>query len=161
MKYAFVDVETTGTSSNHDRIIDIGIIVMEDGIVTKRFSTVVDPESYIAPSIFALTSISEREIKKAPPFHTIAEEVAELLKGATFVAHNARFDYAFVKRELDNAGIKFQAKCLCTVKLSRRLFPEYRKHDLSSLIERFDFKCSERHRAMPDAEVLVDFIKLC
>lgn len=159
--YAFVDVETTGASATRGRIIDIGIIRIEQGVVTETLNTVVDPETYLPPSIQSLTGITENEIKNAPTFHSIAAQVASLLEGAIFVAHNARFDYSFIKNELERAGIKYNAKCLCTVKLSRRLFPEYKRHDLSTIIERFDFRCDARHRAYPDAAVLVDFLKLC
>jgi DNA polymerase-3 subunit epsilon len=159
--FAFVDVETTGASAMHDRVIDIGIVKVIDGKIVETFSSVIDPETYVPPTIQSLTGITQAEIERAPTFHTLAEKIQDLLSGATFVAHNARFDYAFIKQEFDRAGIKFQAKCLCTVKLSRRLFPEYRKHDLSTLIERFDFHCDARHRALPDAQVLVDFLKLC
>jgi DNA polymerase-3 subunit epsilon len=142
-------------------VIDIGIVKVVDGKIVETFSSVIDPETYVPPTIQSLTGITQADIERAPTFHSLAEKIHELLAGATFVAHNARFDYAFIKQEFDRAGIKFQAKCLCTVKLSRRLFPEYRKHDLSTLIERFDFHCDARHRALPDAQVLVDFLKLC
>lgn len=145
----------------HDRVIDIGIVVVEEGKVLEKYNTLIDPESYIPTSIQSLTGISERDLARAPTFNSIAKEIHELLKGAIFVAHNARFDYAFIKQEFERAGIKYSAKCLCTVKLSRRLFPEYKKHDLSTIINRFDLKCSDRHRALPDAEVVADFLKLC
>ncbi len=155
--FVIVDVETTGASPLRDRIIDIGIIRIEKGEIVERYSTVIDPEKYVPPSIFSLTGISEQEIQRAPTFNDIAQDIKSLLDGAIFVAHNARFDYGFIKNELKRAGISFNAKCLCTVKLSRALFPRERKHDLSTIIERYDFTCSSRHRAMPDAEVLVDF----
>lgn len=159
--YVFVDVETTGTSATYGRVIDIGIIRVEKGKVVGTLDTVIDPEIYLPPTIQSLTGITENELHNAPTFNSIAQEVASLLKDAIFVAHNARFDYAFIKNELERAGIKYNAKCLCTVKLSRRLFPEYKRHDLSTIIERFDFRCYSRHRAMPDAKILVDFLNLC
>jgi DNA polymerase-3 subunit epsilon len=159
--YAFVDVETTGASSNYDRVIELAIIRMQDGKILDEFCTVIDPETSLPASITSLTGITQAEIERAPTFISIAQKVHELLKDAIFVAHNARFDYAFIKQELDRAGIKYQAKCLCTVKLSRRLFSKYKKHDLTSIIYRFDFKCENRHRAFSDALVLVDFLKMC
>jgi DNA polymerase-3 subunit epsilon len=77
------------------------------------------------------------------------------------VAHNARFDYAFIKNEFKRAGRKFSAKCLCTVRLSRALYPRAKHHDLSTLIERHGFTCVARHRAYDDAAVLWDFLQLC
>ena len=159
--FVYVDVETTGAHSMRDRIIEIALIRVEHGVVTEKLNTVVDPETYLPETIGALTGITELEIKKAPTFNSIATHVHEMLKDAIFVAHNARFDYSFVKNELQRVGIAYQAKCLCTVKLSRALFSKYKKHDLSTLIDRFDFVCENRHRALSDACVLVDFIKLC
>ncbi len=159
--FAYVDVETTGSSPTYDRVIELAIIKTQNGRILETLNTVLDPETHVPPSIHVLTGISEAEIERAPTFVSLANRAAEMLQGAVFVAHNARFDYAFIKNEFDRAGIAFQAKCLCTVKLSRKLFLKYKKHDLSSIIERFDFRCENRHRAMSDAEVLVDFIKLC
>lgn len=158
---AIVDVETTGGSPVRDRIIEIAVIKIENGKVTKRFSTVIDPEQHIPQSIYALTGISDAEIERAPTFVSIANEIHEMLKDSIFVAHNARFDYAFVKNELKRFGISYTAKCLCTVKLSRRLFSKYRRHDLSTLIDRHGFVCEDRHRAMGDAQVVADFLTLC
>ncbi len=156
---AIVDVETTGGSPIRNGIIDIGIIRIEKGKVVERFQSLVDPGRSIPESIFALTGIREDDVRAAPSFNDISEEVKRLLHGAIFVAHNARFDYSFIKTEFAKLGIPFSSKRLSTVALSRALFPRYSRHDLSSIIERFDFKCDARHRALPDAEVLVDFLK--
>ncbi len=159
--FAFVDVETTGASPVYDRVIEIAIIRVENGEIVQKLHTVVDPEKHIPDTIFALTGITEREIKQAPTFNDIHREVDAILQDCIFVAHNARFDYGFLKNELKRAGIQYTAKCLCTVKLSRALFKRERRHDLSSIIERYDFKCENRHRALSDAEVLIDFINFC
>jgi DNA polymerase-3 subunit epsilon len=156
---AIVDVETTGGSPLRDRIIDIGIIRIEEGKIVETFQSLIDPEQYIPPQILSLTGISERELEKAPTFHDISDIITELLSGCIFVAHNARFDYAFLKGEFDRLSLPFSAKRLCTVALSRSLFPEYKRHDLSTIIDRFDLSCSDRHRALPDAEVLVQFLQ--
>ena len=159
--FALVDVETTGGSPTRDRIIDIAIIRIEDGVVVETYQSVVDPEKYIPQSIYALTGITEADISRAPSFADIAPDVFGMLKGCIFVAHNARFDYSFIKNEFGRLDQKYSAKNLCTVKLSRKLFPKYRRHDLSTIIERHGFTCSARHRALGDAEVLVDFLAHC
>ncbi len=156
--FAIVDVETTGSSPTGDRIIEIGILRIEHGVVVDTFESLIDPQKYVPPSIERITGINPRELEGAPTFEHVLERVRELLDGAIFVAHNARFDYAFIKNELKRQGVSFNAKCLCTVRLSRKLFAGERKHDLSSVIDRYDLTCSRRHRAFDDARVLWDFM---
>src|SRR5664279_5449742 len=98
----------------------------------------------------------------APRFAEIAAAVRQKLEGALFVAHNARFDYSFLRKEFLKCGIDFGARVLCTVKLSRRLFPEYARHNLDAVMQRNGLVCGARHRALGDAKVLHDFwAKLC
>jgi len=158
--FAIVDVETTGSSAIYGRIIEIAVIRVEDGKIKRQFQTLVNPERFIPFSIEQLTGISNRDIADAPLFDEIARELFRLLDGAIFVAHNARFDYGFVKNEFRRLGKSFNAKCLCTVKLSRKLFPQYRNHDLSSVINRFGIVCDDRHRAMGDAKATYEFLKI-
>jgi DNA polymerase-3 subunit epsilon len=158
--FAFVDIETTGGSAERNRIIEIGILRVEAGKVVERFETLVNPERYLSHEIQVMTGINPAELESAPTFDMIAQKVEELLSGAIFVAHNARFDYSFIKKEFARQGKDFRAKCLCTVKLSRLLYPRYKHHDLSSVIERFGFQCERRHRAFDDAKVLFDFMNL-
>lgn len=155
-----VDVETTGQSALYGRIIEVAAIRLEGGQIVERFQTLVNPERYITPMIEGLTGITNEAVADSPRFSRIARKLYKILDGATFVAHNARFDYSFIRSEFARAGIPFTAKCLCTVKLSRKLFPGERHHDLSSVIERHDLECASRHRAMGDAEVLLNFLRL-
>jgi DNA polymerase-3 subunit epsilon len=110
--------------------------------------------------IQALTGITQDMVAAAPRFAEIAGELAERLAGRVLVAHNARFDYGFLRREFERVGIKYQAKTLCTVRLSRRLYPGAGGHDLDSLIERHGLECAPRHRALPDAAALWQFLRL-
>ena len=157
---AIVDVETTGLTARFDRIIEIAIIRVRNGEVSETFSTLVDPEVIISPYIEGLTGITNRDLRDAPTFTSIRNEVFRLLDGAVFVAHNARFDYGFVREEFRREGIGFNARCLCTMRLSRRLFPEHRRHSLDSIMERFGLRCADRHRALGDAVVVWDFMKI-
>jgi len=156
---AFVDIETTGSSPFADRAIEVGIVRVDEGRV-REFSTLLDPGIPVSPFIQDLTGIDGRELEDAPSFYEVKDEIASLIDGALFVAHNARFDFGFLKHEFKRYDMSFSPKQLCTVKLSRRLFPQYRKHDLSSIIERFQFECAARHRALGDAKVLWDFYNL-
>jgi DNA polymerase III subunit epsilon len=158
--FSCIDVETTGCSPAYDRIIEIGIIKVENNTVTKTLSTLINPERSIPREITLLTGITEKDLENAPTFSSIKDEVRNLTKDVYFVAHNARFDYSFIKSEFLRLDESFSAKLLCTAKLSRTLFPNYRHHNLDSIIERFNIHCSARHRALGDAEVLVKFLHI-
>lgn len=158
--FAIVDVETSGTSPAYHRIIEIAVVRVERGRIVRSFETLVNPERYISPVIESITGIRNADLEGAPRFAAIAKEVHRLLDGAVFVAHNARFDYSFVKEEFARLGRRFSSRCLCTVKLSRALHPEYRRHDLSSIIERHEIECPRRHRAMGDVMAVHSFLEL-
>jgi DNA polymerase-3 subunit epsilon len=155
--FAFVDVETTGGNAVYERVIEIAVIIMEKNKVTRKWSTLVNPERNIPGMIQSITGISNRDVEYAPTFDRIASELFELLDGKVFVAHNARFDYGFIRNEFKRSGISFTAKTLCTVRLSRVLYPRFRNHNLDSIIDRHGFTCENRHRALDDTRVLTDF----
>lgn len=154
---AFVDVETTGLDILQDRVIELGIVKVIDGKVTKKYSTLVNPEVELLPEIEKITGIKSAELKTAPKFSEVNEEVRELLKNATFIAHNARFDYGFISNEFKRIGIEFSATQICTLKLSRHFYPQFYYHSLDSIINRFSFTFENRHRALDDAYVLWQF----
>lgn len=154
---AFVDVETSGSSVSNDRIIELGIIRVEDNRVVHKINTLLNPESYVSPYIEYMTGISTADLVNAPKFEDIKNEVAEILEDCIFVAHNARFDYGFIRDEFKRFNRQFAAQCLCTVKLARQLYPTWRSHNLDSLITRLNFSCERRHRAYDDAFVLWQF----
>jgi DNA polymerase-3 subunit epsilon len=155
---AIVDLETTGTRAGRDRITEIGVIEVERFEVVSEWSTLVNPGVAVPTDIQALTGITHQMLAAAPRFADLAPELHERLSGRVFVAHNARFDYGFLRREFDRAGIKFHAREVCTVKLSRRLYPGG-AHDLDSLIERHGIACRARHRALGDADAVWQFLK--
>jgi DNA polymerase-3 subunit epsilon len=159
--FAIVDVETSGTSPTLSRVIEIGILRIEHGVCVETYRTCVDPGHAISPWITELTGIQQQELEGAPVFEDIIDDVERLLTGAVFVAHNASFDYGFIQNEFRHGGRRFAAQRLCTVRLSRALFPRSKHHDLSSLIKRHGFICESRHRALDDAKVLWDFLQLC
>ncbi len=156
---AIIDVETTGTAAPFDRIIEIGIIRIENGKVVRTFETLLNPETTISPFIENLTGIKNRELLNAPTFGEIKNDVIEMINDCIFVAHNARFDYSFVRGEFKKIGIPYSAKQLCTVKLSRLLFPEFPHHNLDSIMVRFEITCERRHRALDDARVVWNFLE--
>ncbi|OIQ86755.1 excinuclease cho [mine drainage metagenome] len=156
---ACIDVETTGASPEFDRITEIGIVeMMPDGTV-REWSTLVNPQMPIPAFIEGLTGISNAMVEQAPTFAQVADEVLQRLAGRLFVAHNARFDYAFIRNEFRRMERDFRADTLCTVRLSRRLYPQHYKHNLDSLIQRLGIEMEDRHRALADARVLMHFLR--
>lgn len=154
---AFVDVETTGMRFLRDRIIEIGILRIEKNKLIDTYTTLINPGLRIPPEILAFTGISPSDLDKAPTFQQVADDIAQLLSGCTFAAHNVQFDYSFVRNEFKRLERHFQARYFCTVKLSRSLFPRFKSHNLDSIIERFSIPCPRRHRALDDATVLWKF----
>ncbi|HRN96530.1 MAG TPA: exonuclease domain-containing protein [Candidatus Levybacteria bacterium] len=156
---AFVDIETTGHSSQYDRIIEIGIVRVEDNKIVQKYNTLLNPDQHVSPFIENLTGISSRELENAPTFYEKKDEILQVLANCTFVAHNVRFDYGFLRSEFKRYLTPFSMKHFCTVKLSRALFPQYKHHNLDALIERFGFVCEDRHRALGDAQILWEFYR--
>jgi DNA polymerase-3 subunit epsilon len=159
-RLAIVDLETTGGQPAWDRITEIGVIEIDGFDVASEWSTLVNPGASIPAPIQALTGITNEMVAAAPRFTELAGELYERLAGRVFVAHNARFDYGFLRHEFERAGLKFMAKTLCTVRLSRRLYAEHSSHNLDSLITRHGIDCRARHRALGDADAVWQFLRI-
>jgi len=155
-----IDVETTGANPLRDRVTEIAVLRVERGAIVERWESLVDPQCPIPPLIQRLVGITDEMLVGAPTFPQLADALRTRLDGAVFVAHNARFDYGFIRNEFARIGQQFDAAVLCTVKLSRALYPEHHRHGLDALIERHGFTCGARHRAMGDTEVLWQFARL-
>jgi DNA polymerase III subunit epsilon len=158
----FVDLETTGGNAAYHRITEVGIVRVENGLPVEEWSSLVNPECRIPSYIESFTGISNQMVAAAPRFADIAKLLLAKLRSSAaeapvFVAHNARFDYSFLRAEFRRVDLNFSARVLCTVKLSRRLFPEHPRHSLDALMERHALICSARHRALGDARVISDF----
>ncbi len=157
--FAFLDIETTGGNNSHDRITEIGIRFWRSGEVVDEWQTLINPEARISPFIQSLTGISDAMVADAPRFEEIADDLEAQLEGKVFVAHNARFDYGFIKSEFRRLGRLFSAKVLCTVKLSRKMYPEFRRHNMDALIDRHNLAQVQRHRAMGDVSAMLSFFE--
>lgn len=151
---AFVDIETTGGYPGLHRIIDIAVIGATGDRLDFEWQTLVNPGLRIPAGITALTGIDDAMLEDAPPFERVAKELRERLAGRVFVAHNVRFDYGFIRREFTRMGSEWRSPNLCTVRLSRALYPEMPRHNLDAVMERHGINVAQRHRAMPDAQVL-------
>lgn len=157
-KFAFVDIETTGSSPVKNRIIEIAIVRSHGTKIVDRWSCLLNPGIPVPSFIQGFTGISNDMLLDKPIFEEVADEILERLKDHVFVAHNVRFDYGFLKNEFKRVGKYFQAKQLCTVKLSRQLYPDYKKHNLDAVMQRLELEAvTDRHRALGDADLLYQF----
>jgi DNA polymerase-3 subunit epsilon len=157
-RFAFVDLETSGISAAVDRITEIGMVLVDDEQVVEEWSSLVHPGCAIPPDIQALTGITNAMVRDAPPFEALLPSVLQRLDNRLLVAHNARFDYGFLKAECRRVGVRFNADVLCTVRLSRKLYPQFKTHSLDALIQRHALHACERHRALADARLIAQFI---
>lgn len=153
--YAIVDIETTGGYAANHRITEIAIYLHDGVQITDTFHTLINPGRSIPYYITGLTGITSEMVLSAPAFNEIAPQVFEKLDGKVFVAHNAHFDYSFLKKEFEQAGINWQARKLCTVRLSRKIIPGLRSYSLGSLAESLGIEITNRHRAKGDASATV------
>ena len=144
----------------HERVIEVGICLVDDGILTGEWSTLVNPCKHIPPFIEQHTGITAAMVRHAPGFEGVIGEIHDLLADRVIVAHNAAFDMGFIKNEFLRCGMTFSQTSLCTVRLSRTLYPTERRHGLDALIERYGLPCKNRHRALDDARALWHLLRL-
>ena len=149
--YAIIDIETTGGNAARERITEIAIIIHDGGSIVNEYSTLINPECKIPPFITRLTGISDEMLRDAPKFYEVARNIVEITEGCTFVAHNAAFDYSFVKQEFLNLGYKYKRPVLCTVKMARKLLPGYKSYGLGNICNSLGINITSRHRAAGDA----------
>ncbi len=153
--YAIVDIETTGGHAAANGITEIAIYVHDGAHVVKHFKTLINPQQNIPIYITALTGISNPMVASAPTFEEVAAEIYELLCDNIFVAHNVNFDYSFIKHQLKSCGYDLPAKKLCTIRLSRKVFPGLASYSLGNLCRSLDIEIENRHRADGDAKATV------
>ena len=151
MEFAVVDIETTGSTPQSAGITEIAIVIHNGVEVTGKFVTLINPRHKIPPFIVNMTGISDEMVAAAPLFEEVAPQIYNLLNGRVFVAHNVSFDYSFVHYLLGRSGFQWSAPKLCTIKLSRRVFPGLVKYGLGSLTRDLGIKIEGRHRAWGDA----------
>lgn len=155
----FVDVETTGLAAWNSRMLEIGAIRVENGKVVGRYSQLLDPVEPVPPAITRLTGITNSHTYGKPKFADISPRLSALFENAVFIAHNVSFDYSFFREEYKRLGQQFAMDRLCTVRLSRALYPAERNHRLDEVIRRHGYQVANRHRAFDDAEVLYKFYR--
>ncbi len=159
--YAIIDIETTGGSSRLEKITEIAVFLHDGEKITGEFVTLLDPERNIPYFITNLTGITNEMVENAPKFYEVARKLIELTEGRTFVAHNARFDYSFIREEFKSLGYNYKRKILDTVALSRKLFPGYRSYGLGNICRELGITINDRHRAAGDALATVKLFEMC
>lgn len=159
--YAIVDIETTGSAAAYGKITEIAILIHDGKRVIDEYQTLINPECGIPMGITSLTGISNEMVMNAPKFFEVAKEIHQMLEGNIFVAHNVNFDYSFIKKEFQELGGTLSLSKLCTVRLSRKIFPGLKSYSLGRLAEHFKIENAARHRAMGDARataILMDLL---
>ena len=160
MKYAVIDLETTGGKPADEAITEIAIYIFDGNDITDRFISLVNPERPIHWYVQKLTGINNRMLRRAPKFYEIAKRVIEMTQDAVIVAHNAAFDYRVLKNEFERLGYNFERPSLCTVKLSKEVFPKLDSYSLGKLCKTLHIPMADRHRASGDALATVELFKM-
>jgi len=160
MKFAIVDIETTGGNAFKDRITEIAIYLHDGNKIIDEFSTLINPECSIPPFITRLTGINDEMVENAPKFYEVARQIVQITDGAVFVAHNAPFDYGFIRESYKSLGFNYTRDHLCTVRLSRKIIPGFRSYSLGNLCNNLNIVIENRHRAKGDALATVKLFEL-
>jgi DNA polymerase-3 subunit epsilon len=158
--FAIVDIETTGGSARLEKITEIAIYLHDGEKITGEYVSLVNPERNIPYFITNLTGITNEMVEDAPRFFEIARDIVELTEGRTFVAHNARFDYSFLRQEFKSLGFNFKRNIIDTVALSRKLLPGHRSYSLDNICRELKIDINGRHRAAGDALATVKLFKI-
>ncbi len=150
-RYVVFDVETTGLNGNTDKIIELGAVRMENGVEVAEFSRLINPMRPISEKITEITGITDGMVRDCPTIAQVITEFADFIKDCVLVAHNADFDTAFLRRALEDAGLKLAQPVLDTLAFSRAALPELKSHKLGSVCKRFGINLKNAHRAVHDA----------
>jgi len=160
MRYAIIDIETTGGSPLAEKITEIAIFVHDGEKIVDEYSTLINPERRIPPFITSLTGITNEMVADAPKFFEVAKEIVLRTEDAIFVGHNVNFDYGFVKAEFKALGFDYQRKTLDTVRLSRKLIPGHASYSLGKICQDLGIRIEGRHRAAGDALATVKLFEM-
>ena len=162
--FVVFDIETTGLSPKECKITEIGAIKIEHGEITDKFSQLINPGVPIPPNITDLTGITDEMVADKPHIDSVLPEFLEFCHGCAVVAHNAQFDCGFIRYNAAELNLEFHNKTVDTLKISRELFPNERKHSLDAICKRLGVSLENHHRAVDDAtataEIFLKFVEL-
>ena len=160
MKFSIVDIETTGGNALKDRITEIAVYIHDGNKIIDEFCTLINPECIIPPFISRLTGINNEMVENAPRFFEVAKQIIQLTDGSVFVAHNASFDYGFIRQAYKSLGFNFTREYLCTIRMSRKIIPGFKSYSLGNLCNSLSIDIKNRHRASGDALATVKLFEL-
>ena len=157
---AVIDFETTGISPGMgDRATEVAIVLLDNGQVVDRFQSLMNTGVRIPAFITQLTGITNAMVDSAPAAAQIMADASRFVGGAPLVAHNASFDRRFWQAELAHAGLGAPQPFICTLLLSRRLYPQAPNHKLGSLVDYHRLpRTGQAHRALADAEMAAELL---
>lgn len=159
LEFCVIDTETTGGNPAYNRIIDVAVLRFKGGEIVETFQSLVNPGRPVPPWITQLTGIDDRMVADAPTFDQVADPLHAILSRGVFTAHNANFDFGFVREEFARLFIPFERPQVCTLKLARLLYADLPSRSLGTLCENLFIDIWDRHRAYGDAEATVYVLK--
>lgn len=159
--YVVFDFETTGLDYKNDEIIEIGAVKLKGNKVIEEFSSLVKPKNIIPEKITEITGITNSHVVNAPRINQVLPIFLEFCQGAVLVAHNATFDYNFLKSWVTKLDLSFKATVIDTLSLSRAVVLGVKNHKLKTLTEHFNIELENHHRAVDDCKATAQlFLKL-
>ncbi len=175
--FVVCDVETTGMSSDYNRITEIGLIKIYNGEIIDKFTTLINPKQHIPSQITYLTGISNEDVMDKPTFEELSPKIRDFIFDKShisagvdptilFTGHNVAFDFNFVKKSFERAGenFDFNMRTVCTCKLARRLLKKLKSKSLGKVAEYFEIKADNFHRAYDDtlatSKILLKFLEI-
>jgi len=160
MRYAIIDVETTGGRPKESKITEVAIYIHDGEKIIDDLCTLINPEMPIPEFIVRLTGISDKLVQNAPKFFEVAKRIVEITEDCVFVAHNVGFDYSMFRSEFKSLGYDYRRDQLCTVRSARHLLPGYESYSLGKLTKALGITLNNRHRASGDALATVSLFEV-
>ena len=149
--YIAIDLETTGIRLSKDKIIEVGLLKVKDSHIIDTFSCVINPDMQVDNKILELTKISKNELENAKRIHEVINHIVDFCEEYVLLGHNTIFDYSFVKKEANRAGLEFEKRGIDTYKLCKRVLPENVRKNLTEACNYFGIERKNSHRAFSDA----------
>ena len=158
--FAIIDTETSGGKYNEEKIIEICILVFDGNNIIETFQSLINPQKKVDYFVQKLTGIREKELKKCKIFKDYAKEIKKLLKNKVIVGHNVDYDYRVLKNEFKSIGEDLKADTLCTIEMSKRVFPDLESYKLNKICNHFNIELNKHHRAFDDAKATTELFKI-
>ena len=158
--FAIIDTETSGGKYNEEKIIEIGILVYDGNKIMKTYQSLINPKKKVDYFVQKLTGIKENKLRRCKPFKDHAKEIKKLLKNKVIVGHNVEYDYRVLKNEFKSIGMDYKAKTLCTIEMSKKIFPDLESYKLKKICNHFNIELNNHHRAYDDAKATTELFKI-